>query len=142
MLYQRWLACASIYAGGEYICATITDRACDEKRTARVICYGATADSIVLRRFHHIVERRIPHPFFRMVCEQLCYSPLSNATYMTVATGGFSWTAHDWARIYATDCCFWPMVSFMGYRFVPVRSRFLYVSAASLVWNVWRSSNV
>lgn len=141
-MIHRWLACAGIYASGEYICGKIKARNHSAERTARVVCYGATTDSIFLRRFHYIVERRIPNPLLRMACEQLLYSPVSNMSYLTVATGGFSWSFQDWARIYSADCMFWPFISFVGYRFIPVRVRFLYVSAASLAWNVWRSSNV
>ncbi len=138
----HWLACASIYGCGEIICNYTTHRSHDPNRTVRIVAWGATADSIFLRRFHHIVERRLPNPLLRMACEQMCYSPVSNASYLTIARQGLSWTFDDWARIYTRDCVFWPIVSYMGYRLVPLRARFLYVSTASLVWNVWRSANV
>lgn len=141
-MWQRWLACAGIYSGGELICNYITQRPRDYDRTLRIVAWGSTADSIFLRRFHHIVERRLPNPLLRMACEQLCYSPVSNASYLTIVKQGFSWTFDDWAHVYTHDCTFWPLVSFIGYRLVPLPARFLYVSTASLVWNVWRSANV
>jgi hypothetical protein len=140
-MLKRWVACASIYGSGEVLCNYLTKREHDAERTSRVVIWGATVDSVFLRGFHHLVERRLPNPVLRVACEQLCYSPLSNAAYLTNVKQGFSWSIDDWVRLYSRDCLFWPGVSYMGYRLVPLRVRFLYISTASLAWNVWRSAN-
>lgn len=103
---------------------------------------GATGDAILLRGFHGIVEQRVPSPFLRMLTEQLVYSPLSNGAYLTVARGGMDWTFKDWWRVYRNDCAFWPVASYVGYRFVPFQVRYMYVSGCSLLWGTWRSALV
>ena len=113
----------------------------DVRRCIQTITIGAFADVFLLRRFHFMVERKLPFPFMRTLAEQLLYSPLSNAGYLTIARG-ISWTFDDWTRVYLRDWSFWPVASYIGYRFVPVGSRYLYVSFATLVWNSWRATLV
>ena len=99
---------------------------------------GACADVFCLRQFHFFVETNLSSPVKRMLAEQLVYSPLSNAGYLYLAKGS-EWSLDEWAKVYMRDWSFWPLASYVGYRFVPVHSRYLYISFATLAWNSWRS---
>lgn len=142
MAFRRLALSACMYAVGETVGHFARDEdSIDIWRCIQAISIGAFADVFLLRRFHFLVEKKLPRPILRTIAEQLIYSPFSNAGYLTIARG-VTWTFDDWTRIYMRDLSFWPVASFIGYRFVPVRSRYLYVSFASLVWNSWRSSLV
>ena len=141
-MLRRWFTSASIYLVGETVANWACDRPSDHGRTLRATAMGATGDAILLRGFQGIVERRVPNPLLRTMAEQLVYSPLSNGAYLTVARGGMGWTLKDWWRVYRNDCAFWPMASYIGYRFVPFHVRYLYVSGCSLLWGTWRSTIV
>ena len=100
---------------------------------ATVATFGATADAVVLRAFHTVVETRLPSPVFRMMAEQIMYAPFSNTAYLTMARR-FEWTFDDFVHLYSRDCGFWSVASYLGYRYVPLRVRYLYVSGATLCW--------
>ena len=137
-MLRRWASSASVYLFGESIGSRLDDRDIDPKRVASVVSLGATADALCLRAFHVAVESRLPSPIFRTLAEQVMYAPCSNSGYLWVTRG--RWTWHDFQELYARDCTFWSIASYAGYKWVPLRVRYLYVSGASLVWNTWRSS--
>ncbi len=138
----KWCTSASVYALGEAIGAHIRKEPVDAHRLGRTVVSGATADTVFLRFFHKMVDKKLPAPLLRVVAEQAIYAPCSNAAYLTLAKGSFSWEYKDWETLYVRDCTFWPFVSYIGYRFVPLRTRWLYVSFATLGWNTWRSTVV
>ena len=141
MSWRRWCTCASVYLVGETAGAWLRDEALDPPRVARTTFVGATADALLLRSFHRAVDRRLPSPFRRMLAEQCLYSPLSNMGYLTLVHG-MKWEWEEWRRVYARDCLFWPVASYIGYRYVPFPTRYLYVSMATLVWTTGRSAIV
>lgn len=138
----RWLASAGMYTIGEVTGARLQNHPPDPERVARVTVLGATGDAVCLRAFHGVVERRLPSPLFRTMCEQVCYAPLSTAGYLTVARGDWTWTRGEFVDIFQRDMAFWGCTSYVGYRFVPLGHRYLYISAASVVFNMWRASLV
>ena len=140
-MFSRWAASASVYTLGECISCCLVDRPLDPVRVAKVAGFGGLGDSLAMRTFHRTVDRRIPSPFVRMLTEQCLYAPVSNAAYLT-AVKSWEWTAKDWWDIYSTDCTFWPAVSFLGYKYVCLERRYVYVSVATVVWNTWRSTIV
>ena len=141
-MWRRWVASAAMYVVGETAGAYMDERSPEPLRLLSVAATGATADSVVLRAFHFAVEKRLPTPLLRTLAEQALYAPMSNAGYLTLAHGGWHWTRQEYAQLYLRDCSFWTGVSFIGYKFVPLHIRYLYVSGATLVWNSWRSSLV
>ena len=140
-MFRRWLSSAGVYVLGESTGAWMDNRSPTLDRVATVATFGATADAVVLRAFHTVVETRLPSPVFRMMAEQIMYAPFSNTAYLTMARR-FEWTFDDFVHLYSRDCGFWSVASYLGYRYVPLRVRYLYVSGATLCWNTWRSSLV
>lgn len=140
-MLRRWLSSACVYVFGESTGACLDDRTLSLDRIATVATFGATADAVALRAFHVAVETRLPSPLFRMLAEQVMYAPFSNTAYLTMAKKT-DWTFDDFTRLYSRDCSFWSVASYVGYRYVPLRIRYLYVSGATLCWNTWRSSLV
>lgn len=138
-MWRRWCTCASVYLVGENIGAWLRDEPVDPTRVTRTTLVGATTDAFVLRSFHRVVDRRLPSPFLRMLAEQSMYAPLSNMGYLTLVHGR-QWEWDEWRRVYARDCLFWPVASYIGYRYVPFPQRYLYVSFATLVWTTGRSA--
>lgn len=137
----QWCLSAIMYGGGE-VCSSIlfsNSLSCD--RLGKSILFGATTDALFLRHFHKIVDKKIPSPLFRMICDQTICAPLYNTGYLTLVKG-FSWKFDDFLQVYKRDIMFWPCVSFLGYRYIPTRQRYLYVSAMTMVWNTWRASLV
>jgi hypothetical protein len=138
---KRWCISASIYACSEVLSSYLSNRDISKDRAFRTVLCGATADSVLLRAYHIGIDSRIKSPVVRMGIEQICIAPFYDAGYLTVVNGN-SWSLNDWWEIYKHDCCFWPIVSYAGYRFVPTKTRYIYVSCMSLVWSTWRASHV
>ena len=135
----RWLSSAAMYLSAEYLAAHLQDKPPDKQRVARVTVAGATGDAVCLRAFHGVVDRRLPNPLLRTLAEQTLYAPWSTAGYLTVVRTNTQWTWDDFWMLYQRDMAFWGCTSFLGYRYVPRTSRFLYISTASAVFNTWRA---
>lgn len=132
---------ASMYAGGEVAADWWSHRRSDGRRVARVAVAGATGDALLLSQFHRVVDRRLPSPLARVIGEQLLYAPAADAAYLTLRHGSVGrWTWDEFRDVYAHDLAFWPAASWVGYRFVPLERRFLWVTACSLAWNTIRGS--
>lgn len=140
-MFGRWCMSASIYGFGEWLSTWWKKSEVSTKRVATIMITGATVDSICLRAFHVAIDARIPSPFIRMLCEQATCAPLYDAGYLTLVKGS-EWTWDEWWSVYRKDCAFWPMASYIGYRFVATERRYLYVSCATLAWSTWRASIV
>ena len=138
---NRWCISASIYTCSEILSSYISERPFSKDRAIRTVACGATADSLLIRAYHIGIDQRIKSPLIRMSLEQIFIAPFYDAGYLTIVQG-LSWSFDDFWKIYKHDCCFWPMVSYAGYRFVPTKTRYIYVSLMSLVWSTWRASNV
>ena len=138
MWSRRWLISASVYTVGECLACSLVPRPVDITRVFTVAVSGATADSIFLRTFHRTVDARLPSPIVRTLSEQCMYAPLSNAAYLTITHP--HWDVHDWWTLYSTDCMYWPVMSYIGYRYIEFNRRYLYVSMATVVWTTWRGS--
>lgn len=137
----RWSLSLTMYVAGELVADRVARRPTDPARVARIATVGATGDALLLRGFHGVVDRRLPNPLLRTVAEQLLFAPCADAGYLTLRHGSWSrWSWDEFRDVYVRDLAFWPVVSYCGYRFVPLQRRFLWVTGATLVWNSLRSS--
>lgn len=130
-----------MYVAGEIVGAHLSGEAPEPRRVVTVTALGATGDAVCLRAFHAVMDRRVPVAALRVVCEQVAYAPLSTGAYLSVVRGGWSsWDWDEFRTLYLRDMMFWSGTSYAGYRLVPLTHRYLFISAASLVWNTWRSA--
>jgi hypothetical protein len=139
-MFRRWLSSGAIYMGSEMLSSQITKKSLSKEDTTKVVVAGATADSILLRKFHFIIDKKFKSPLVRMTCEQIIVAPVYDSAYLMLRTN--SWSFNEWWKIYKTDCVFWPFASFIGYKYVKTNHRFLYVSSMSMLWNTMRSTMI
>lgn len=139
----RWGLSFSIYGTAEILGAYVDppDRVVNTQRAVTTAGLGAFADAFILRAFHMSIDRRIPSPVMRTLCDQLMMSPMYNIGYLTIARGT-KWNVQDFWELYRRDCLFWPFASYLGYRFISANHRYLYVSGATLFWSTYRASLV
>ena len=139
----RWGLSFSIYGTAEILGAYVdpSDRVVNTRRAVTTAGLGAFADAFILRAFHMSIDRRIPSPLLRTLCDQATMAPMYNMGYLTIARGT-QWNVKDFWHLYRRDCLFWPFASYIGYRFIPCNHRYLYVSGATLLWSTYRASLV
>ena len=139
----RWGLSFSIYGTAEILGAYVdpSDRVANTQRAITTAGLGAFADAFILRTFHMAIDRRIPSPVIRTICEQATVAPMYNMGYLTIVRRT-EWNVQDFWQLYRRDCLFWPFASYLGYRFISANHRYLYVSSASLFWSTYRASLV
>lgn len=137
---------------GDVACQNIAGTPYDAPRTLRMGITGAFVSAPVGHKWMHVLEGWFPGKSMRAVlCKvagNAAFSPVGISlafTSLTLLEG--KTLSHAKAKIKAdlpitfmTGACYWPFVSFLSFRYVPLDYRAITGSIAGAIWNTYLSS--
>lgn len=125
----------SIYISSEFISYNIDSHSVGYPNSINRVLLGTFIDSVIMRKFHKFIDIRVSSNIVKTCVEQSLISPSIGASFLLLHN---NFTFSNWKDMFMDDCKYWPIASFIGYRFVSTQYRFVYVSIASIIWNNYR----
>ncbi|EIJ88377.1 uncharacterized protein NEPG_00153 [Nematocida parisii ERTm1] len=106
----------------------------------------STMDSYSTDKFNRmrgLTPQRVKIAFYKMLFDQLVWSPIGTFMFIFVASlvdssnFGLRKVVIDYFTILFDSYKIWPVLQMINFLFVPLEMRVLFISTASLIWNTY-----
>lgn len=147
------------FSGGNLVSQIITEEApVNYNRVIETGILGVGMNSIALYGWYRFLDRvlgsgtHMKGVVLKCMADQVFYAPFSIMSFFSYAAYTenknvrYLWTEFiekvrtSLLTVWIADCCMWPTVNFIGFRFIPTHIRPTYVCMAQFIWQVYLSS--